>query len=43
MIIIIIIIIAASTELPTNLFIRTGNKGKARIISIEKIKQYLSL
>ena len=35
--------IAASPELPTNLFIRTGNKGKAHIISIEKVKQSLSL
>ena len=35
--------IAASPELPTNLFIRTGNKGKAQIISIEKVKQSLSL
>ena len=38
-----LIAIAASTELPTNLFIRTGNKGKARITFIEKVKQSLSL
>ena len=36
-----VIALAASTELPTNLFIPTVSKGQARIISIEKVKQSL--
>ena len=36
-----VIALAASTELPTNLFIPTVSKGQARIISIEKVKQLL--
>ena len=37
------IAIAASGQIPGNLFIRTSTKNKARIISIDKVKQLLIL
>ena len=40
---VLLIAIAASIQIPDKLFIRTGTKSKARIISIEKVKQSLML
>ena len=40
---VLLIAIAASIQIPGKLFIRTGTKSKARIISIEKVKQSLML
>ena len=40
---VLIIAIAASTNIPGNLFIRTGTKSKARIISVERIKESVML
>ena len=36
---VLVIVIAVSAQVPSNLFIRTGTKNNARIISIEKLKQ----
>ena len=38
---VLLIAIAASGQIPGSLFIRTGTKNKARIISINKVKQSL--
>ena len=40
---VLLIAIAASGQIPGSLFIRTGTKNKARIISINKVKQSLIL
>ena len=40
---VLLIAIAASGKIPGSLFICTGNKNKARIISIDKLKQSLIL
>ena len=39
---VLVIALAASTEFSTSLYIRTGTKGRLRIISIQKIKSSLS-
>ena len=39
----LLIAIAASSQIPGSLFIRTGTKNKVRIISIDKVKQSLIL